>query len=121
ETPPDPKLPPADLEALRHECSNGHEGSGCTKHGYERLTQETEYSGFQKWTGKGFPRVLGLMIQHANPYYDDSYAVNSENLGPYGDAITYELIPEIERRLRGIGKGWARFTYAGSTGGWEAL
>jgi len=60
-------------------------------------------------------------IQHANPYYDDSYAVNSENLGPYGDAIQYELIPEIERRFRGIGQGWARFTYGGSTGGWEAL
>ena len=22
---------------------------------------------------------------------------------------------------RGIGEGWARFTYGGSTGGWEAL
>ena len=67
------------------------------------------------------PRVLIAEIQHANPYYDDSYAVNSENLGPYGDAIQYELIPEIERRFRGLGQGWARFTYGGSTGGWEAL
>jgi hypothetical protein len=47
--------------------------------------------------------------------------VNSANLGPYGDAITYELIPEIEKRFRGIGKGWARFMYGGSTGGWEVL
>jgi hypothetical protein len=47
--------------------------------------------------------------------------VNSANLGPYGDAITYELIPEIEKRFRGIGKGWARFLYGGSTGGWEAM
>ncbi|MCM2269931.1 MAG: hypothetical protein NDJ75_07505, partial [Thermoanaerobaculia bacterium] len=38
----------------------------------------------------------------------------------YGDAITYELIPEIERRFRGLG-AWARFLYGGSTGGWEAL
>ena len=60
-------------------------------------------------------------IEHANPYYDDSYAVNSANLGPYGDAINKELIPEIEQRFRGIGAGWARFTYGGSTGGWEAL
>jgi hypothetical protein len=59
-------------------------------------------------------------IQHANPYYDDSYAVNSENLGPYGDAITYELIPYIERTFRGLGP-WARALYGGSTGGWEAL
>ncbi|MFW8303895.1 hypothetical protein, partial [Klebsiella pneumoniae] len=55
------------------------------------------------------------------PYYDDSYAVNSANAGPYGDAIQYELIPELERRFRGIGAGWARATYGGSTGGWEAL
>ena len=25
--------------------------------------------------------------------------MNSENLGPYGDAITYELIPEIEEAV----------------------
>jgi S-formylglutathione hydrolase FrmB len=64
---------------------------------------------------------LAIEIQHACPYYDDSYAVNSENIGPYGDAITYELIPYIEKQFRGIGEGWARFTYGGSTGGWEAL
>ena len=60
-------------------------------------------------------------MQHANPYYDDSYAVNSENLGPYGDAITYELIPFIEEQFRGLGQGWSRFLYGGSTGGWEAM
>jgi hypothetical protein len=60
-------------------------------------------------------------IQHANPYYDDSYAVNSANLGPYGDAIETELIPYIEKKFRGIGQGWARFLYGGSTGGWESL
>ena len=62
-----------------------------------------------------------IEIQHQNPYYDDSYAVNSANLGPYGDAITYELIPYIEKRFHGVGEGWSRFLYGGSTGGWEAL
>jgi len=65
--------------------------------------------------------MILLEIQHANPYYDDSYAVNSANVGPYGDAITKELIPEVERRYRAIGKPWARATFGGSTGGWEAL
>ena len=60
-------------------------------------------------------------INHANPYYDDSYAVNSANLGPYGDAIETELIPAIEKQFRGIGQGWARFVYGGSTGGWESM
>ena len=65
--------------------------------------------------------MLIVKLQHANPFYDDSYAVNSANLGPYGDAIETELIPAIERQFRGIGQGWARFVYGGSTGGWESL
>ncbi len=89
--------------------------------GYNRIQQELAYQLFKDWTGPGFPRMLLVEIQHATPFYDDSYAVNSANNGPYGDAITYELIPEIERRFRGIGQGWARFTFGGSTGGWEAM
>lgn len=89
--------------------------------GYNRIQQELSYQFYKDWTGPGFPRVLLVQIQHATPYYDDSYAVNSANNGPYGDAIIHELIPEIERRFRGIGEGWARFTYGGSTGGWEAM
>ena len=89
--------------------------------GYNRIQQELAYQLFKDWTSPGFPRMLLVEIQHATPFYDDSYAVNSANNGPYGDAITYELIPEIERRFRGIGQGWARFTFGGSTGGWEAM
>lgn len=89
--------------------------------GYNKIQQQEAYNFYKLWTGSNFPRVIAIEIQHANPYYDDSYAVNSQNLGPYGDAITYELIPEIEKRFRGIGEGWARFMYGGSTGGWEVL
>jgi len=89
--------------------------------GYNLIQQQYAYQFYKDWTGADFPRVLVIEIQHANPYYDDSYAVNSANLGPYGDAITYELIPYIEEKFRGIGKGWSRFLYGGSTGGWEAL
>jgi len=89
--------------------------------GYNRIQEEYGYQFYKDWTGPGFPRVLILQIQHATPYYDDSYAVNSANNGPYGDAIMKELVPEVEKRFRGIGAGWARFTYGGSTGGWEAL
>ena len=89
--------------------------------GYNRIQQELAHQFYQDWTGPGFPRVLLIEIQHPTPYYDDSYAVNSANNGPYGDAIMKELIPEIERRFRGIGQGYARFTYGGSTGGWEAM
>jgi len=90
-------------------------------YGYNKLMQQEAYNFFRQWTSKNFPRFLVVEIQHPNPYYDDSYAVNSANLGPYGDAIMYELLPALEKEFRGLGQGWARFTYGGSTGGWEAL
>jgi len=89
--------------------------------GYNQIVQQEAYNFYQKWISRNFPRYIVIEIQHANPYYDDSYAVNSANIGPYGDAITYELIPFIEQKFRGIGEPWSRFLYGGSTGGWEAL
>jgi hypothetical protein len=108
-TPPDANMPTDDYS------------SRFKIYGYNKMVQQEAYDFYKMWTGPNFPRVLAIEIQHACPYYDDSYAVNSESIGPYGDAITYELIPYIEKQFRGIGEGWARFTYGGSTGGWEAL
>ncbi len=79
------------------------------------------YRFFQDWTSGRLPRVIMIYVQNANPYYDDSYDVDSANVGPYGSAINEELIPAIEKKYRGIGQGWARATFGGSTGGWEAL
>jgi Putative esterase len=107
-TPPDPNLKPDYSE--RFHLS-----------GYNRMQQEEAYKFYQRWIAPDFPRILIVKIQHANPYYDDSYAVNSANVGPYGDAIENELIPAVEKQFRAIGQGWARFVYGGSTGGWEAL
>ena len=73
------------------------------------------------WQSDAAPKMLLVTIQHANPYYDDSYGVNSENLGPYGDAIVTELIPEVEERFRGIGEPYSRALTGGSTGGWIAI
>jgi len=108
EDPPDPNLKCEFSERFQLDC-------------YNRIEQEHAHQFYKDWTGPSFPRFLILEIQHANPFYDDSYAVNSANVGPYGDAIVHELIPHIERRFRGLGQGWARFMYGGSTGGWEAL
>jgi hypothetical protein len=106
--PPDPDLEPDYSERFR-------------VHGYNRIQQEEAYRFYQTWISDDFPRFLAVEIQHPTPYYDDSYAVNSASQGPYGDALTYELIPHIEEQFRGIGEGWARFVYGGSTGGWEAM
>ena len=75
----------------------------------------------REWMRDDFPRVIAVTFQHPTPYFDDSYAVNSVNVGPYGDAIMKELIPEVERRFRTIREPWARWLSGGSTGGWEAL
>ena len=74
-----------------------------------------------QWMSDGFPRIIAVTFQHPTPYFDDSYAVNSVNMGPYGDAIMNELIPEIEKRYRVIKEPWARWLSGGSTGGWESL
>ena len=107
-TPPDPDLQPTYSERFHLA-------------GYNRIQQQEAYKFYQQWVAPDFPRVLIVKIQHANPFYDDSYAVNSANVGPYGDAIENELVPAIEKQFRGIGQRWARFVYGGSTGGWEAL
>jgi hypothetical protein len=107
-TPPDPNLKPE--YSARFDLD-----------GYNIIQQQEAYDFYQRWNEPDFPRFLIIEIQHPTPYYDDSYAVNSASQGPYGDAITYELIPYIEEQFRGIGEGWSRFLYGGSTGGWEAL
>jgi len=108
ETPPNPNLK-ADYSERFHLA------------GYNRIQQVEAYKNYRSWIAAGTPRMLIVKLQHANPYYDDSYAVNSANVGPYGDALETELIPAIEQQFRAIGQGWARFLYGGSTGGWESL
>jgi hypothetical protein len=73
------------------------------------------------WQSGSFPRMLFVTFQHPTPYYDDSYAIDSPNMGPYGQAITQELIPYIEKNFRAIPQPWARILSGGSTGGWESL
>lgn len=73
------------------------------------------------WNADGTPRMIIATVQHPSPYYDDSYGVNSENNGPYGDAITQELMPAVETKFRVIGQPWARLLTGGSTGGWISL
>jgi hypothetical protein len=84
-----------------------------------RFREGTEI--YEEWMKDDFPRMMVVTFQHPTPYFDDSYAVNSVNVGPYGDAIIEELIPEVERRFRAIPEPWARWLDGGSTGGWESL
>jgi hypothetical protein len=79
------------------------------------------YQFYQDWTSGRLPRMLLVVTSHPSPYYDDSYGVNTANAGPYGDALTKELYPAVEKEFRGIGESWARVVFGGSTGGWMTL
>lgn len=67
------------------------------------------------------PKLILVTFRHEAPYYDDSYAVNTANLGPYGDAINDELIPHLEKTFNTIRAPYARIQEGGSTGGWESI
>jgi hypothetical protein len=75
-------------------------------------------SGFRRtWLADTTPRMILLHLDGAGPL-GDPYQVNSANNGPFGDAITRELIPHIEQQFRGNG---LRVLDGESTGGWVSL
>jgi hypothetical protein len=84
----------------------------------QRMARGTAFDDL--WMADATPRLIFVQLDGAGPL-GDPYQVNSANNGPYGDAITQELIPEVERMFRGIGRGDARVLDGGSTGGWVAL
>ena len=108
-----------DLTNFRTEPNTGGGRDGRGGRGAGNI--DYAYKLYQDWTAGRLPRMLVVFTQDANPYYDDSYAVNSVNLGPYGDALTQELYPYVEKQFRAIGQPWARAVYGGSTGGWRAM
>jgi pimeloyl-ACP methyl ester carboxylesterase len=85
------------------------------------LGMMSQFSDFRRhWLADDTPRMILLHLDGAGPY-GDPYQVNSANNGPYGDAVTQDLIPHVEQQFRGIGQPSARFTDGASTGGWVSL
>ncbi len=66
------------------------------------------------------PRFVQLVLDGAGPY-GDPYQVDSANNGPYGAALTEEVLPLIEKQFRCLGTPASRFTSGGSTGGWVSF
>lgn len=64
------------------------------------------------------PKFIAVTFRHENAFYDDSYAVNTANLGPWGDAINEELLPLLDATFNTIAQPYARIQQGGSTGGW---
>ncbi len=75
---------------------------------------------YEAWTSGALPRFVIITFRDANPYFDTSYSVNTPNVGPYGDALTQELIPYLEENFNIVDERWGRVLAGRSTGGWEA-
>lgn len=74
--------------------------------------------GVNNATDKPTPKLIIVSFRHEAPFYDDSYGVNTANIGPYGDAINDELIPYLDSQFNTIAEPYARIQDGGSTGGW---
>ena len=83
-----------------------------------RLVQDEEFMTW--WNSKDAPRVINVFLDGEGPF-GDSYQMDSENSGPYGEALIKELIPFIESEYRGTSSPATRFVDGCSTGGWVSL
>jgi hypothetical protein len=79
--------------------------------------------GVARWnemkTGKA-PSMIWVGIDQSSPGGTSEF-VNSVNNGPWGQALTAELIPDLERHYRMDAKPSGRFLTGHSSGGWAAL
>jgi S-formylglutathione hydrolase FrmB len=73
----------------------------------------------ETWLAEGTPRFILVHLDGAGPL-GDPYYVDSQNNGPFGEALTKELIPYIEAHYRGVSPG-KRVLSGVSTGGWVSL
>ena len=70
-------------------------------------------------TGKA-PPMIWVGIDQASPTGTSEF-VNSVNNGPWGEALTAELIPDLERQYRMDAKPSGRLLTGHSSGGWAVL
>ncbi|HEX5411900.1 MAG TPA: alpha/beta hydrolase-fold protein [Terriglobia bacterium] len=110
-----------DMEPAFGFSTDDEDISGHVQNALHSYNIETGYQFYKAWNSEDFPRMIAVTFQHPTPFFDDSYAVNSANNGPYGDALMTELIPYVETHFRVIRKPYARMLTGGSTGGWESL
>ena len=85
-------------------------------------TMMSPESGFHRaWMADDAPRMILIHLDGAGPL-GDPYQVDSANHGPYGAAVTRELIPFIEEKVSGHRRRTLPACVdGGSTGGWVAL
>ena len=95
----------------------GGYGSSWTR--ASRLERNKEF--MKWWQSDNAPEIIQVFLNGADGPFGDPYYVDSKNNGPYGSALTKELIPFIEKEFNGIGESKFRFLDGCSTGGWVSL
>lgn len=83
-----------------------------------RLVKNTNFISW--WSTEEAPQIITVFLDGEGPF-GDSYQLDSDNNGPYGQALITELIPAIEKQFRIIGSAETRFVDGCSTGGWVSL
>jgi len=78
------------------------------------------------WQAQRNPTEVGgvemlYVVPDPSCRWGHSVFADSDNNGPWGKALTEELIPHIEKEFRGLGVPTARFLTGYSSGGWSSL
>lgn len=88
---------------------------------YTRVNSLVNNENFMPWwSSTDAPQIITVFLDGEGPF-GDSYQLDSENSGPYGEALIRELIPAIDQQFRTTGSAETRFVDGCSTGGWVSL
>ncbi|MFT6203472.1 MAG: hypothetical protein ACI9V1_000619 [Spirosomataceae bacterium] len=88
---------------------------------YTRINRLVGNESFMEWwESADAPQIITVFLDGEGPF-GDSYQLDSENSGPYGQALIDELMPKIEKEYGINPSPETRFVDGCSTGGWVSL
>ncbi len=92
-------------------------------HGYGGSRRSLEFPAAEIWrqmASGAMPPMIWVLLDESLPTGTHEFA-DSVNNGPWGKALTEELIPHLESQYRMDGKASGRFLQGHSSGGWATL
>jgi S-formylglutathione hydrolase FrmB len=75
---------------------------------------------YERMADKKMPEMIWVLLDQSSRTGTHEFA-DSVNNGPWGTALTTELIPHLERQYRMDGRARGRFLQGHSSGGWATL
>jgi hypothetical protein len=75
---------------------------------------------YQRMKSRKMPEMIWVLLDESSPTGTHEFA-DGVNNGPWGAALTTELIPYLESRYRMDARGSGRFLQGHSSGGWATL